>query len=113
MNKNEAMEKASNEVSSKYFKTGFYVEDIRQKTYMKVMNEGVEKDMTNGLYVGLGQLDSRIAQYMEKATYQKGKETRNLKDFAGQVLTLSEIDIMFGKNFNEESAKSVGFKTAK
>ena len=113
MNKNEAMEKASNEVLSKYFKTGFYVEDIRQKTYMKVMNEGVEKDMTNGLYVGLGQLDSRIAQYMEKATYQKGKETRNLKDFAGQVLTLSEIDIMFGKNFNEEAAKSVGFKTAK
>ena len=96
--------KASNEILSKYFKTGFYVEDIRQKTYMKVMNEGVEKDMTNGLYVGLGQLDSRIAKYMRETEYQG----RKLTDFADQVLTLTEIDKIFVKNFKAND----DFKTA-
>ena len=97
--------KASNEVLSKYFKTGFYVEDIRQKTYMKVMNEGVEKDMTNGLYVGLGQLDSRILNYMKNNEYQG----RSLTEFADQVLTLTEIDKIFVRNFKSGH----GFETAK
>lgn len=96
--------KAANEILSEYFKTGFYVEDIRQKTYMKVMNEGVEKDMTNGLYVGLGQLDSRISNYMKNNSYQG----RNLTDFADQVLTLTEIDKIFINNFKAND----DFKTA-
>ena len=104
LTKEQAMAKASDEVLSRYFKTGFYVEDIRQKTYMKVMNEGVEKDMTNGLYVGLGQLDSRIANYMKENEYQG----RKLSDFADQVLTLTEIDKIFVRNFKANN----DFKTA-
>lgn len=99
-----AMSIAAQEVLSKYFKVGFYVEDIRQKTYMKVMNEGVEKDMTNGLYVGLGQLDSRISKYLQENTYQD----KSLSNLEGQVLTMTEIDKIFVKNFKAND----DFKTA-
>lgn len=79
------------EILDQEFNFKFFVSDIEQQSYGKYMDGAVEKDMTNGLYVKLGQLDESVRERVSKTKY-KGISGKELLD---KVLKVDEIEEIF------------------
>lgn len=79
------------ELLDQEFNFKFFVSDIEQQSYGKYMDGAVEKDMTNGLYVKLGQLDKSVRERVSKTKY-KGISGKELLD---KVIKIDEIEEIF------------------
>lgn len=101
---NEDLTRRGLNLLEKHFKVNYFVSDIRQNTYSKLMNDAVEKDMTYALYEGLGNLDKKIAKSIEQYKYQ-GKSMDILKN---QTIKLSELKIILNdyKGIGEDVYKT-------
>lgn len=99
------LEKNALSLLNEHFKVGYSVNDIRQQAYSKFTNDMVEKDMTYGLYQGLGSQNEKIAKLLDLHSYDS-ISTSILKN---EVLKISEIEKIF-KNVSIDNLKAAGFK---
>lgn len=87
----EELEQKAYQLLDQEFNFKFFVSDIEQQSYGKYMDGAVEKDMTNGLYVKLGQLDESVRNKVAKAKY-KGISGKDLLD---KVIRINEVEEIF------------------